>query len=160
MARPSTFTPELGDTICGLIAERKSLRQIASIEGMPRMSTIMEWMLKGERGDEQYRAFAEQYARAKEMMAEFFEDDMLEIADNKTDDFKRDASGNIVFDEAGNPVIDHAGVARAKLQIDTRKWIASKLKPKKYGDKVQQEVTGADGGPVKHSLTVKFVGGD
>jgi hypothetical protein len=38
-----------------------------------------------------------------------------------------------------------------RLRIDTRKWIASKLKPKKYGDKIEQEIKGEMG------LTVQIV---
>lgn len=48
-------------------------------------------------------------------------------------------------------------VAGLRLLSDNRKWLLSKLAPKKYGDKVTQELTGADGGPVNHSLTVQFV---
>ena len=42
-----------------------------------------------------------------------------------------------------------AAVAKQRLQVDTRKWLLSKLAPKKYGDKVQNVITGADGGPVE-----------
>ena len=39
-------------------------------------------------------------------------------------------------------------IARNRLRIDTRKWILSKMLPKVYGDKLIQEVTGANGGPI------------
>jgi len=48
-------------------------------------------------------------------------------------------------------------VAGLRLLADNRKWLLSKLAPKKYGDKVTQELTGADGGPINQSLTVTFV---
>lgn len=41
---------------------------------------------------------------------------------------------------------------RARVQIDTRKWIMSKLMPKKFGDKIQAEHTGQDGGPMQFSV--------
>jgi hypothetical protein len=70
-------------------------------------------------------AFAEQYARAREDQADTYADQMAYIADTDED------------------------VQRAKLKIDTMKWVASKLKPKKYGDFKAVELTGADGGPVQ-----------
>jgi hypothetical protein len=46
-------------------------------------------------------------------------------------------------------VFDSTAVARNRLRVDARKWVAAKLLPKKYGDKVQQEVSGPDGGPIE-----------
>ena len=68
--------------------------------------------------------FSQQYARAKEDQADTLADELIAIADETKDP------------------------AKARLQIDARKWAASKLKPKKYGDKVTQEHTGPDGGPI------------
>ena len=42
------------------------------------------------------------------------------------------------------------GADVARLEIDTRKWFASKFLPKQYGDKVTTELTGPEGGPVKY----------
>jgi hypothetical protein len=56
-----------------------------------------------------------------------------------------------------NSFAGSVAVARARLRIDARKWLASKLAPKKYGDKLAAEVSGPDGGPVNTSLTVRFV---
>ena len=80
-----------------------------------------------------YEEFRDQYARAKEESAELFADEIVNIADS-TDDPQK-----------------------ARVQIDARKWVASKLKPKKYGDRVQQEISGPDGGAIKTSLEVSFV---
>ena len=54
--------------------------------------------------------------------------------------------------------LDATAVARNKLRVDARKWVASKLLPKKYGDRVENVHTGADGGPVDLNLKVSFVG--
>lgn len=78
------------------------------------------------RWQREHPEFAEQYARAREDAADTLVDDLMEIAESEPD------------------------VQRAKLKCDTRKWVASRMKPKSYGDKIQQQVTGADGGPVKH----------
>mgnify|MGYP000867958778 CR=1 FL=1 len=70
-------------------------------------------------------AFREQYARAREEQAESYADEITQIADEEIDP------------------------QRARVRIDARKWVASKLKPKKYGDKVTTELTGADGKPLQ-----------
>jgi len=44
---------------------------------------------------------------------------------------------------------DNAAVQRARLKVDSRKWLLSKLQPRKYGDRVSAELTGANGGPIK-----------
>jgi len=49
---------------------------------------------------------------------------------------------------------------KARLQVDARKWIASKLLPKVYGDKVSHEHGGPDGGAIPHSVKVEFGRGD
>lgn len=111
--RPSKFTKEIADKICAELSEGKSLRTICDADDMPCKATVFRW-LRVEEG------FSDQYARAKDESAEAMIEDMLAIAD----------SGN------------YSDTNRARLRVDTRKWIASKLKPKKYGDKIQQEHTG------------------
>jgi hypothetical protein len=48
-------------------------------------------------------------------------------------------------------------VQRARLKVDTRKWLLSKLQPKKYGDKLDMNVAGKDGGPIQAAIAVTFV---
>lgn len=110
--RPEIHTDELALRVCGELALGKSLRTVCEIDGMPSISTIFKWL--HERPE-----FSKQYARAKEEAAELFSEDMLEIADSSSGDVQRD-----------------------RLRVDTRKWIASKLKPKKFGDKVEQQISG------------------
>jgi hypothetical protein len=76
--------------------------------------------------------------------AEAFTEEMIEIADDGTNDY---VEGETVD---GKPFIklDKEHVMRSKLRIETRKWISAKLKPKKYGDMVRNEHTGAEGGPI------------
>ena len=90
----------------------------------------------------------ERYARAKSDQADRLVDEMLEIAD--------ESAGDLIVDEDGNERVNNEVVQRARLRIDTRKWIASKLKPKAYGDKVTQEHTGPGGGPVE-MITRKII---
>ena len=77
--------------------------------------------------------FAEKYARARERQADYLAEETIKIADETQDP------------------------AKARLQVDARKWFASKVAPKKYGEKVTQELSGPDGGPIPTSLEVSFV---
>jgi len=127
LGRPSDYTPELADEICTRLANGESLRAICSSDRddwMPSIGTILRWV--SEKPD-----FREQYARAREVQAETHADEIVTIADGVSC--------------ADPSAID---VARDRLRIDARKWVASKLLPKKYGDKVQAEVSGPDGGAI------------
>mgnify|MGYP000426269079 FL=1 len=54
-------------------------------------------------------------------------------------------------------VFDSTAVQRNRLRVDARKWLLSKMVPKKYGDKLVQEHTGANGGAIQVHSTVTFV---
>lgn len=84
----------------------------------------------------------QKYARARERQADFLAQQIIEIADDGRRDYK------LGDGDSAEPLVDHDHIARARLRVDARKWAASKLAPKKYGDKVQQEHTGPEGGPV------------
>lgn len=105
------FTPELGDEICAQIAEGQSLRKILTSKKMPAMSTVMRWLREDDKSD-----FQEQYAHAREAGADALADDIQDIADK-------------VLKKTYDP---HS----ARVAMDGKKWIASKLKPKVYGDKL------------------------
>jgi len=141
--RPSIYTAELAAQICEHIAQGKSLRTIAELEDMPAQSTIMAW-LDGSRPE-----FSEQYARAREAQADKLAEEALQIAD--------DGRSDTYLDADGNEKTDTEVIQRSKLRVDTRKWLASKMAPKKYGDKVVQEHTGANGGAIQVHSTVTFV---
>lgn len=108
MSRPSSFSEEIADDICQRIADGKSLRSICSHEGMPSRESVRRWLADNEN-------FRGQYARAREEQADYYADEIIEIADLAEDPQK------------------------ARVQIDARKWKASKMAPKKYGDKVEHE---------------------
>lgn len=139
VGRPSIFSQELADRICGEIIEGYSLRSVCKAEDMPCVSTVLLWLrTKPE--------FLLQYEKAKEEQADALAEEMLDIADDGANDWmeKYGKDGeNIGWQVNG----EH--VQRSRLRLDTRKWIASKLKPKKYGDKLTQELTGKDGGAIE-----------
>lgn len=129
----SAYTKALGEAICdrlicGKDDKPESLRSICRDEGMPKLATVMRWLSK-------HKEFREQYAHARELQQEHSLEEIIEIADNCTDDVifltSEDSHG-----EGAKPAIKHSAIARARLQIDTRKWAMSKLAPKKYGDKL------------------------
>ncbi|MBL4859396.1 MAG: hypothetical protein JKX96_00590, partial [Acinetobacter sp.] len=80
-----------------------------------------------------YKEFSDNYARARDEQSEGYADEIVYIADNAKDP------------------------ALARLQIDARKWVASKLKPKKYGDRLDLNHGGQDGNPVTTKLVVEFI---
>jgi hypothetical protein len=131
--RPSSYSPELANRICELLAGGQSLRQICAADDMPDKATVLRWLPKHDE-------FRDQYAHARELQTEYWAEEILEIAD--------DGTGDTYKDENGNERTDHEVVARSRLRVDSRKWLMSKLAPKKYGDKVTQEVTGANGSPL------------
>jgi len=85
----------------------------------------------------------EQYARARELQADTLFDEVLHIADNQQIGEKRKVTNDGKEEVSTGDMIEHR-----RLQIDARKWMAGKLRPKKYGDFKAVEMTGADGGPM------------
>lgn len=139
MGRPSSFTQEVADCICERIADGESLRQICRADDMPNKATVFRWLASNT-------LFRNQYAHAREAQAETFADEINDIADDGTNDWmeKNDKDGKSL-----GYVLNGEAVQRSRLRVDTRKWLASKLYPKKYGDKIETTVQGADGGPVQ-----------
>lgn len=133
------FNQEAADEICGKIAEGQSLRRIMrdDTEGrLPGMTTIWKWLRENE-------TFARQYAQAREEQAEAFADEIAAIADETPElEPVRGPDGEIVEMKMHAAYVQHQ-----KNRIDARKWVASKLKPKKYGDKLG--LTDGDGGPLQ-----------
>lgn len=104
--RPTIYTVALGELICDRISDGESLKKITDEEGMPDRKSVHTWLIKDEE-------FLHKYEAARDLQADVYADEMDDIAhDAKLD------------------------VQRARLIIDTRKWTAAKLKPKKYGDKL------------------------
>ena len=123
--RPEIYTNDLANAICTEIAtSSRSLRTICNAEGMPSVSTILNWLR--DKPD-----FLAQYTRAKEEQADYMQEEMVDIADDGSNDFMTIVKGDQEY-----TVENKEWTSRSKLRVETRKWIASKLKPKKYGDKI------------------------
>ena len=111
MGRPTSFTQERADTICARIAKGESLKAICAEKGQPCETTVRQWLAGNP-------DFVRQYAHAREQQADFYADEIVEIADTEPD------------------------ANRARVRIDARKWKASKMAPKKYGDRMELEHSG------------------
>lgn len=141
MGRPSDYTLEIATEICGLLASGQPLVAICRGEESPDVRTVYRWLAAHEE-------FRLMYARAREDQADTLADQIIEIADTpllgvKT---KTDDEGNVETTEGD--MIEHR-----RLQVDARKWIASKLKPKKYGEKLDTTLRGDAAAPIVISST-------
>lgn len=126
--RPLEFNQDAADRICLLISEsEKGLQHIISQDvTLPSKKTLFKWLAENE-------AFRNQYAHAREAQADFMAEQMLTIADASEND-------TILTDFGEKP--NNEWINRSKLRVDTRKWLASKLAPKKYGDKLDVTTDG------------------
>lgn len=124
IGRPTSFTPEKADAICGRLAEGESLRAICRDGDMPDAATVFRWL-------REFPEFCKQYTRAREEQADTLADEIVMIADEDT------ATTKSMGEDAVAVVFDSTAVARNRLRVEARKWVASKLKPKKYGDKLE-----------------------
>ena len=97
---------------------------------LPHYDTIMDWIANDD-------AISDRYARAHEAKAEFLAHEYLEIVDNVGAPAMVDG-GPLMIDKKPVMVVTNEAISHAKLRSDARKWLMEKLKPKKYGQKVEQ----------------------
>jgi hypothetical protein len=127
------------ETILLRVENGEAIRTILKEKGMPSSKTFYEWLDSDE-------LKVKRYARATTLRAKDIFEEMLEIADDASQDLLATDRGEI-----GNMV----KVQRDKLRIDTRKWALSKLEPKKYGDSVK--LTGDADNPIQSKLTIEVL---
>jgi hypothetical protein len=130
VARPNVYdAKETMALICDLIARKQTLNQICQLPNMPSHETVRQWLLNDSE-------LAANYACARELRADARADRIDEI------------TAMII-----NGELDPQA---AKVVIDAEKWLAGKEMPKRYGDKVTQEVTGKDGGAIQTESRVQI----
>jgi len=133
--RPTKFSKEIADKICEQLSTSSvGLVTICAMSNMPSTTTVYNWL-----NDEKHKHFLETYTRAREAQAHFLADEIIQIADDTTEDEKIVSIGE---DGIEVKVTDHEVIARSRLKVDVRKWLASKLFPKKYGDRIHTELSG------------------
>ena len=123
-----SYSPELAEKILDRISEGESLRRICADDGMPDRRPVLRWL-------EADQELATKCARARELQADSIFDELREIA------------------EDGNP----EDVQRAKLRVSTLQWMAAKLAPKRYGDKLVAEHSGPNGGAIPFETVIRKV---
>lgn len=135
MAPRDPYTPELAAEICKRLAAGESLLGICEDPLMPSRETVYQWVIKDRQG------FADSYARARDAGLDRMADEVLNIADDGSNDW-------MLRNDPNNPGYQANGEhqQRSRLRVDTRKWYLSKLAPKRYGDKL--ELSGPDGQPI------------
>lgn len=105
-------------------------------DDMPSQDTIYRWVLNNPE-------FSERYAEARDIGLDIMADDLLDIADDGSNDWTER------FDRDGNSIgwkVNGEAILRSRLRVDTRKWYLSKLAPKRYGDRIEH--VGANGLPL------------
>lgn len=108
------------------IEEGNSLRATLKREGMPTSTTFYDWI-------DNDKEKTLHYARACEKRADSIFEEILEIAD--------ETSNDTIYTDKGETA-NSEWIARSRLKVDARKWMLGKMNPKKYGEKIQQEHSG------------------
>lgn len=119
--RPSEYSKNLAKEICDVISSSSKGTKKLCMENQhwPCQDTLFNWL-------KVYPEFSEQYARAKKCQVEFLVDEILEIADDTSQDQLVNSEGKTIFNSQA--------INRARLKIDTRKWLACKLVPRVYSN--------------------------
>jgi len=130
MGRPSIYSDELANDICTRLGLGESLRKICLDEDMPSLRSVMYWLTTKP-------DFLQQYTRAREIQAETQFDELIDIVDQPPElSHITDKNGELV-----EVKFDSSYVQWMKLRVDTRKWTAARMAPKKYGEQKQPEQT-------------------
>ena len=104
--RPSEYTKELGDLVCVGVSRKIPLARLCDNDDeLPSCRTVYTWLRT-------HKEFLQNYTRAKQDQADYLVEEALEISDDMSVD-----------------------PAHKRIQVDTRKWVASRFNAKKYGDK-------------------------
>lgn len=121
LGRPRLYTEELADRVCDLIASGRAINEFELKDGIPSQETIYRWVYS-------YPPFHDKYLRAREIQAEIHAQEIAKRA--------KEAIGLL---KDCDPKKANAIVQAVRLEIDSFKWTAAKLLPKRYGDKLAVE---------------------
>ena len=146
VGRPSDYNDAVAAEICSRIAGNEKVSDICLDDHMPAPSTVYLWLSK-------HKDFSEQYAQAQADRTHGMAEEILDISDDGQNDWMEKHHGDDVA-----WVTNGEALQRSRLRVDTRKWLMSKMLPKKYGDKVTQEHSGPDGKPLNTGPTIIFSG--
>lgn len=123
MSKDSSYTVEKADAFCELLSTDMSERAICAMSDMPDRRTLGRWR-------EEHPEFAAKCARAREAQADYLADEMAEIE--------------------GKTLRGEVEAAAARCVLSSKQWRASKLSPKRYGDRT---ILAGDAEAPLHGLT-------
>ena len=121
--RPTKYTKVMAEEICSRIASGESLRSICKDDHIAAMANVMKWLLSDA---EVYKGFREQYAQARQIQYELMADEIMDIADDGSNDYMK-RTGK---DGDEGYVLNGEHVQRSRLRVDSRKWFLSKVLPR------------------------------
>jgi len=124
--RPTDYCDEMATLICQRVATHTvGLHKLCTMyDDLPSKFTVNLWRYK-------HPEFSARYAQAKLMQADLLAEECLDIADEDSNDIRIDP-------ETGYETCNTEFIARSRLRIDTRKWLAAKLLPKQYGERKEE----------------------
>jgi hypothetical protein len=131
--RPTRYTKALSDEILGRLSAGESLNAICREPDMPAKQSIYRWIAKD------YDGFRNRYAEAFNTRAVLMAYELLDIADDGTNDYMEVLSED---GEVSGYKVNGEAINRSRLRTDTRKWLLSKMIPKSFGDKVDKTSEG------------------
>jgi hypothetical protein len=116
VARPTEYTSEIGETICGGLAEDESLQSICATPGMPDVTTVARWISNNPE-------FRERYAFARQFQAHCIAREVIELVDAASTQWveKVRANGRVVRGP------NRKNLPRCRLRIEVRKWVVDQL---------------------------------
>jgi len=123
--RPTIYSEEMVTEICSRVAKGRSIRTICKDEDMPDVTTVFDWIRAKP-------AFSQRYTEARVEAADAMAEEILDICDDGSNDWM---TANVGADNE-KVTLNGEHVQRSRLRVDTRKWLMSKLQPKKYGEKL------------------------
>ena len=153
---PFAYDPALADEICerwateihGIDEILDNLRIERGIENpTPSRRVIYRWL-------DEIPEFREKSARARRLRAEFLSDLRVKYALTPFLGEKTKIKNGEEEREIGD------NVQRSQLIVQTLSKVIGQLDPRVYGERIQTEISGPDGGAVKAEVTIEFVGGE
>lgn len=143
--RPSKYTPELAAEICERLSKGEPLAEICRDGHMPAVRTVSDWKLA-------HTDFSADFARGRDDGYDYLAAECLAIANRTIEGEETTTKPNGDVEVKRGDMLGHR-----KLMIETRLKLLAKWDPKRYGDKVTQELTGPNGGPVQYTKIQRTV---
>lgn len=137
--RPTKYSEAMDNAICDGIKHGKGLRPICAELDID-VGSIFNWL-------REQPEFFKRYAQAREIQAEVLADEIVALADDCRLGEKVTVKGDGKVETVTGDMVE-----RSKLQVDARKWVAARLLPKKFGDRVTSEHIGENGGPIRFEI--------